>query len=62
MLHKYIKVTERLRLQFRAEAFNVSNTPRFAPPNLSFGNQQFGVVSGMENQSRVLQFALKLMM
>ena len=61
-LHKNTNLTERLKLQFRAEAFNLANTPRFAPPNTSFGNAQFGVVSAMENQSRVLQFALKLLL
>ncbi len=60
-LHKNTNVTERLKLQFRAEAFNLANTPRFAPPNTSFGNNQFGIVSAMENQSRVLQFALKVL-
>jgi hypothetical protein len=52
---------EKLRLQFRAEFFNLLNTPRFAPPNSSFGNPQFGVVSSQLNQPRILQFGLKLM-
>jgi TonB dependent receptor len=61
-VHKNTNIGERLRLQFRAEAFNIANTPRFGVPNLSFGNAQFGVVSAMQNQARVLQFALKFMM
>lgn len=61
-LHKNTNLTERLRIQFRAEAFNLTNTVRFAPPNTSFGNPNFGVVSSQANQPRVLQFALKLMM
>ena len=61
-VHKNTNIGERLKLQFRAEAFNVANTPRFGVPNLSFGNAQFGVVTAMQNQSRVLQFALKFMM
>jgi hypothetical protein len=53
-------ITERLNLQFRSEFFNLTNSPRFAVPNTVQGNAQFGVVSAMENQPRVIQFALKL--
>jgi hypothetical protein len=60
-LMKNTRLHERLQLQFRAEAFNLSNTPRFAPPGQSFGAPGFGVVSSQSNQPRVLQFALKLM-
>ena len=59
-LLKTTGITEQLRLQFRAESFNITNTARFSPPNVSFGNPQFGIVSSMGNQPRVLQFALKL--
>ena len=47
-------------VQFRAEFFNITNTPRFAPPNQNFGNPQFGVVNSQGNQPRIVQFALKL--
>lgn len=59
-LHKGIPITEKLKAQFRAEAFNLTNTVRFAPPNVSFGNAQFGTVSAMGNQPRIVQLALKL--
>jgi hypothetical protein len=59
-LMKNTTLKERLHLQFRAEAFNLTNTPRFAPPNQSFGSPAFGVISSQSNQPRVLQFALKL--
>ncbi|MGH9722651.1 MAG: hypothetical protein ACRD8O_20775, partial [Bryobacteraceae bacterium] len=59
-LVKNTKITERWNLQFRSEFFNLTNTPRFAPPNISQGANQFGVVSAMANQPRVIQFALKL--
>ena len=59
-LVKNTRILERLNPQFRAEFFNLSNTPRFAPPNTIQGNNQFGAVSAMQNQPRVVQFALKL--
>ncbi len=52
---------EKLRLQFRAEFFNITNSPRFAPPNSNFGNPSFAVVSSQLNQPRIVQFGLKLL-
>ena len=59
-LTKNTRFRERFNVQFRAEVFNVSNTPRFAPPNASFGNAQFGVVAAQSNFPRIVQFGLKL--
>ena len=59
-LHKKFSITEKLALQFRAEAFNLANTAQFAPPNSVFGSAQFGVVSAQSNLPRIVQFALKL--
>lgn len=60
-LHKNTNLTERVKLQFRTECFNLTNTPRFAPPNISFGTGQFGVAGAQGNQPRIVQFALKLL-
>jgi len=57
---KTTRLTEKLGLQFRAEFFNLTNSPRFAPPNISFGNASFGVVSAQGNQPRIVQLSLKL--
>jgi hypothetical protein len=59
-LHKSFALRDRLTLQLRGEAFNVSNTVVFAPPNTSFGSNSFGVVSSQANQPRVFQIAMKL--
>jgi hypothetical protein len=59
-LSKNTPLTERMVLQFRAEFFNISNMPRFAPPNVSFGAAPFGVVSAMGDSARIVQFGLKL--
>lgn len=59
---KNTNIKEQMRLQFRAEFFNLTNTPRFGPPNINYGNPQFGVVSSQGNQPRIVQFALKLVL
>ncbi len=52
---------ERLRVQFRAEAFNLTNTPQFSWPDTQFGSPTFGVVSGTMNVGpRNVQFGLKV--
>lgn len=58
---KNTQIRERLRLQFRAEFFNITNTPRFNPPNATFGSAQFGVVSAQSNLPRIIQFGMKLL-
>jgi hypothetical protein len=60
-LHKNTHMSEKLVLQFRAEAFNLANTPIFSPPNTSFGSPAFGTVSSQANQPRIIQLALKLL-
>jgi hypothetical protein len=59
-LIKNIRITEKWNLQFRSEFFNLTNTPRFAPPNVIQGIAQFGTVRARENLPRVIQFGLKL--
>ncbi len=45
---------------FRAEAYNLTNTPQFGFPNTSVTSTSFGVVTSTLNSPRDLQFALKL--
>ncbi len=54
---------EQIRLEFRAEAFNVFNRVRFGTGNTQLQNAQFGVLTGSGSQlntPRNLQLALKL--
>jgi len=60
MISKNTRFSERFNLQFRTEFFNLTNSARFAPPNVVFGNPQFGVVSAQGNNPRIIQFGLKL--
>lgn len=46
-------------LQFRAEFFNLFNTPQFHIPNRIFGNPQFGSITDVVNTARQVQFAIK---
>ena len=60
-LFRSFRVTETKRFEFRAEAFNATNTPVFANPDtyLPDGPGYFGVVSSTANTARQLQMALK---
>ena len=56
------KLAERLRSQFRVEAFNLFNHAAFGIPGSSFTNQRLlGVVSSTVSRARQVQLALKLM-
>ncbi|HTF65628.1 MAG TPA: carboxypeptidase regulatory-like domain-containing protein [Edaphobacter sp.] len=59
---KYFNVSDSIRLQFRAEAFDATNTPAFGQPgNLNFTvPTNFSQITGTKNGPRVVQFALKL--
>ncbi|MGH9437166.1 MAG: TonB-dependent receptor domain-containing protein [Terriglobia bacterium] len=62
---KNFNVTEDIRGQFRAEAFNLTNTPQFAQPgSLNFTTSDFSEITNMRNgseSSRRIQLALKFL-
>jgi Carboxypeptidase regulatory-like domain/TonB dependent receptor len=75
-LFKNFRITERTRLEFRSEFFNLTNTPNFSPPGFG-GNgvnaapgsldytspSSFGKITSTrdgQNDQREIQFALKL--
>jgi hypothetical protein len=60
---KSFMFTERINLQFRAEFFNLFNSPTFGPPNGTCcfaNNSNFGVVTSTVGNPRLIQFGLKL--
>jgi len=59
MLGKTFRVSERASLEFRAEAFNVSNTPPLNDPNGIFGSNAFGSITSAGNP-RDFEFVLKV--
>jgi hypothetical protein len=53
---------EGMRLDFRAEFFNLFNHAQFGTPNPDINaGPQFGVINSTVGNPRVIQFALKLM-
>jgi hypothetical protein len=61
------KIREGDTLTFRAEAFNLTNSTMFGPPNAAVGNASFGRLTplaqstapGNTSTARIMQFALK---
>lgn len=59
-LNKETLLSEGIKAEFSAQAFNITNTPNFANPASDVGvASSFGVISATVNNPRVLQFALK---
>jgi hypothetical protein len=75
MLAKQTAITERLRTEFRVEAFNLFNRANFAPPDFSnraiytgvdgagspILNPTFGQLTRTATSSRQIQFGLKFL-
>ena len=65
-IYRGFKVGERFALQFRAEAFNVSNTPHFGNPRSDISSTQPGLITGVQNtgregiDERMFRFGLRL--
>lgn len=56
-----LPIREGSRLEFRAEAFNLFNTPQLGQPGVTLGNNTFGVITETARPNRQLQFGLKLL-
>jgi len=60
-LLKNFSALERIKIQFRAEFFNITNTPQFGRANTTLGSADFGRVTGTTNVGpRNTQLGLRL--
>ncbi len=64
-LYRTFKLTERINLEGRAEAFNLSNTPHFSNPNGNRNSSNFGKILSTQSadafgRSREMRFGLRL--
>ncbi len=59
-LIRRMSVNERVKVEFRAEVFNLTNTPPLNAPNVTLGTPGFGSITSA-GDPRVLQFALKML-
>ena len=57
---KNTTVTERTKLEFRLDAFNIFNTPFFGFPNPNIGSPTAGQITSTNTDMRDLQFSLKV--
>lgn len=61
-LFKEFPITERFRTQFRAEGFNVANTPQYGTPDNNLQDANFGkVTSTAAGSERKFQFSLRIL-
>jgi hypothetical protein len=59
-LSKRTALTEGMSLEFRAEAYNVSNTPAFRNPQSNISSASFGAITRTRGGPRVIQLGMKV--
>jgi len=57
---KDIRATERFKIEFRTEFFNLINHANFSGPNTNLDSVSFGEITSTSLNARLVQFALKL--
>ena len=61
-LFKAFPITERIKFEFRAEAFNIANHPQFSNPNTDISAGNFGqITSTLQASERQIQFAARVL-
>ncbi|MDE3110604.1 MAG: hypothetical protein KGL02_11765, partial [Acidobacteriota bacterium] len=58
-VQRALYVSDRGNLAFRAEFFDLTNTPNFGLPARDFSSPSFGVISSTASNPRIVQLALK---
>ncbi len=59
-LLKNFNFTERVKLQYRFEAFNALNRTQFGAANLDPTKSTFGTITSQANSARAIQMGLRL--
>lgn len=59
-LFKRIPISERFKMEFRSEFFNILNHANFGNPGVNLDSGSFGQISSTSVNARLIQFALKL--
>lgn len=60
MVSRSFPISERMRIDFRGEFFNLANEAHFLFPNATIGQPTTGVISQTVDSARQIQFGLKL--
>jgi hypothetical protein len=60
-IFKQFTVSDYIKTELRAEAFNAFNTPQFGVPDTNVSSATFGAVSTQINTPRQIQLAAKIL-
>jgi hypothetical protein len=60
LIGRNFKITETVRLEFRSEFFNLTNSVHFSRPNATIGAPQAGRITNTAAPNRQVQFGLRL--
>jgi len=58
-LFKEFPIREKMRIEYRLEAFNAFNHPHFNGPDSGVDSPTFGLISSLAGSQRQVQMALK---